>query len=251
MHPKILLPAITLLTLFSCKKESSTEGNAPPVTGTVVLNFHHIVKDKVLNFTDTYSNDHGEQYTVEGFKYYVHDIQLITNKNEPVAVSSDYFLVDESKTASKTITLAAPVNTYSAVSWLLGVDSARNVSGAQTGALDPANGMFWTWTSGYIMAKLEGHSPASPLSQQVFTYHVGGFKMPHVTYRTITVPLHDDINVMKDTTITIGLNADINNWFSRVHAIRIASDPACHSPGQLANDIADNYEGMFSLKEIF
>lgn len=251
MPNKICFLAIFLLPLFSCQKEASTEGTAPPVTGTIVLNFHHIVKDKVLNFTDTYVNDHGEQYTVDGFKYYVHDIQFINDKNEAVPVSSDYFLVDETKPGTKTITLAVPVNKYTAVSWLLGVDSTRNVSGAQTGTLDPTNGMFWTWASGYIMAKLEGHSPASTLSGQVFTYHVGGYKHPYATYRNITVPLHQDITVTKDTSITIGVNADIDHWFSRVHNIRIASEPACHSPGQLASEIADNYEGMFSVKEIF
>jgi hypothetical protein len=47
------------------------------------------------------------------------------------------------------------------IRFLLGVDSARNVSGIQTGALDPARGMFWTWNSGYVMAKIEGSSPSA------------------------------------------------------------------------------------------
>ncbi|WP_316930094.1 MbnP family protein, partial [Hymenobacter sp. IS2118] len=38
-----------------------------------------------------------------------------------------------------------PVGDYQSVSFTVGVDSARNVAGAQTGALDPNNGMFWTW----------------------------------------------------------------------------------------------------------
>ena len=37
----------------------------------------------------------------------------------------------------------------------LGVDSLRNVTGVQTGALDPAMDMYWTWNTGYVMAKLE------------------------------------------------------------------------------------------------
>ena len=52
-----------------------------------------------------------------------------------------------------------PAGNYNSLSFLLGVDSMHNVSGAQTGALDPANDMFWTWNSGYVMAKMEGASP--------------------------------------------------------------------------------------------
>jgi len=56
----------------------------------------------------------------------------------------------------------------------MGVDSLRNVSGAQTGALSTANGMFWDWNSGYIMLKAEGMSPNS--TSKNFVFHLGGFK---------------------------------------------------------------------------
>jgi hypothetical protein len=247
----IKLPfSVILLSLFvaACQKEVN---NDEPATGKIVLSFHHMVRDQVLNFTDNYVNDLGEQYTVNGFKYYVHDIRLLNDNNELVPVSEEYFLVDEEDTASKTITLTVPEDKYTSITWLLGVDSTRNVSGAQTGTLDPVKGMFWTWASGYIMAKLEGHSPVSTLSGQVFTYHVGGYKTPYITFRNIALPFSQNITVAKDTLITISVNAEINTWFSRVHDISIATSPACHSPGQLANDIADNYEGMFTIKEIF
>jgi hypothetical protein len=236
------------LLVAACKKENSAEGAA---RGDLILYFNHVVNDQILNFGDDYTTDQGEPYTVSSFKYYIHDIKLLNDKNETVSLSADYFLVDEENSGSKRITLKVPENKYKSISWLLGVDSARNVSGAQTGALDPVNGMFWTWNSGYVMAKLEGHSPVSTLSGQIFTYHVGGYKTPHITFREITLPFAQHMTVAKDTTITISIKADINTWFSRVHTISIASNPACHSPGQLANDIADNYEGMFSVREIY
>jgi hypothetical protein len=63
-----------------------------------------------------------------------------------------------------------PAGTYTGMYLTMGVDSARNVSGAQEGALDPANGMFWSWTSGYIMIKAEGLSPQGAGGS--FTYHL-------------------------------------------------------------------------------
>ena len=38
----------------------------------------------------------------------------------------------------------------------LGVDSVLNYNGVHEGALDPINGMYWTWQTGYIHCKLEG-----------------------------------------------------------------------------------------------
>lgn len=233
----------------ACRKESSNEVEQED-TGNVTLAFSHDVRGMPLNFTDEFTNDYGEEYTVNRFKYYIHDISLI-NDTTAISISPEYYLVNEEVAASKKISLSTPVRTYQGISFLLGVDSVRNVSGAQTGALDPAHGMFWTWASGYITAKLEGHSPASTLSGQLFTYHVGGYKLPHVSYRRITLPFSENMIVAKDTAITVAIAADINTWFSRIHPIRIGTNPACHSPGQLANDIADNYEGMFSIKEIY
>jgi hypothetical protein len=67
----------------------------------------------------------------------------------------------------------------------LGVDSIRNVSGIQTGALDPLKGMFWTWNSGYVMAKLEGSSESSNSAGNRFTYHIGGFRPGMNVLKTI------------------------------------------------------------------
>jgi hypothetical protein len=245
---KLIIGIAIVVTAMSCQKEAKDNLDEK---GQLVLQFSHYAKDEVLNFTDDYVNAHGESYTVDGFRYYVHDIKLVNDKNETVVASADYYLVNEELSDSKTIAVDVPAGKYKSITWLLGVDSARNVSGAQTGALDPGLGMFWTWTSGYIMAKLEGHSPASTMGGQAFTYHVGGFKVPYVTARTISLPFSQDVALEANTSITVAVKADIDTWFSRVHPISIATTPACHSPGQLANDLADNYAGMFSIKEVF
>jgi hypothetical protein len=44
--------------------------------------------------------------------------------------------------------LNTSLKNITAIKFLLGVDSLKNVSGIQTGALDPAKGMFWTWNTG-------------------------------------------------------------------------------------------------------
>ena len=129
------------------------------------------------------------------------------------------------------------------------MDSADNVSGAQAGALDPVNGMFWTWTTGYVMAKLEGTSPfVTGSATNEFSYHVGGFKEPYSAIKTITLPV--SVFMKKDTSITISIDADINTWFSHASPLKLSETPACHAPGELARKIADNYEGMFYITAV-
>jgi hypothetical protein len=129
---------------------------------------------------------------------------------------------------------------------LLGVDSIKNVSGTQTGALDPLQGMFWTWNTGYIMAKLEGTSPEAATAGHRFTYHIGGFRKGMETARKISLPFHQTVAQVKN----LHIQADINQWFMGKSILRISETPVCHSPGILAVRIADNYSRQFSLISI-
>ncbi len=62
-----------------------------------------------------------------------------------------------------------------------GLDSATQVSGETSGALDPALGMYWAWNTGYIQCKLEGVSPASGGKNGQFEFHLGGYRNPYPT----------------------------------------------------------------------
>ena len=63
------------------------------------------------------------------------------------------------------------------ISLLFGIDSAIQVGGVGTGALDPARGMYWTWQTGYVQWKMKGairvDGAESPLE-----LHLGGFDGP-------------------------------------------------------------------------
>jgi hypothetical protein len=61
-----------------------------------------------------------------------------------------------------------------------GTDSTTNVKGALGGDLDPMNGMYWTWQSGYINYKLEGAMETNGRSMP-FEFHLGGYRLPYAT----------------------------------------------------------------------
>lgn len=182
-----------------------------------------------LNGTDT--------LVINRFKYYISHIQLTHSTGKIIVPENQYYLIDMADEKSTVILLSVPEGSYTGIQFLLGVDSIRNVSGVQTGALDPLHGMFWTWNSGYIMAKLEGTASSSMIAGKQFTYHIGGFRKHQNTIRLIQL----QSSAFSDTITII---ADAAQW---LNGINIAKEPVCHSPGALAVRFADNYSKMFSI----
>lgn len=210
----------------------------------LTLVFNHTIANKKLVLGTLTINPLGESLTIQKFRYYVSNFSVTNEKGEISKLPIQYFLIDEAVESSKRIVLTIPDMPISAISYLLGVDSLQNVSGVQTGSLDPLHGMYWTWNSGYIMAKLEGESPMSTSVGHRFTYHIGGYKEGMKTAKSIKLILAGKSKAIHE----IQINGNIDLWFKSKTEISIASTPVCHSPGNLAMKIADNYCAMFSIK---
>lgn len=202
----------------------------------------------VLN--TTYTNPFGEPINITNFKYYISNIRLVTSTNSEVKFANTYFLINQKEDTSLSIHLSTRGVQFKGIKFLIGVDSAHNVSGVQTGALDPANAMFWTWNTGYIMAKLEGTSPVSNEPLSAVTYHIGGFKTGENTVREISLDFPEPLILKENTSSEIVINADVMKWFNGVNPIQIATTAYCATPGDLAVSIADNYATMFNVTQI-
>ncbi|MCW3087887.1 MAG: hypothetical protein JWQ78_1273 [Sediminibacterium sp.] len=220
-----------------------TTGKEKPAGRKLVLQLQHTVGGEILSLGNTYTNCLGEHITIEKFKYYLSNFSVTDDKGRTTRLPVQYFLVNEDDSLSKTISLAVPAGNIRSIRFLMGVDSMRNVSGVQTGALDPLNGMFWTWNSGYIMAKLEGSSEESALPNHYFMFHVGGFRKGQNTARLITLDLPPEQKAAKELSI----RAEINQWFCSKSEIRISETPISHTPGAFAVQVANNYSTMFSI----
>jgi hypothetical protein len=235
-----------LLGLFSCQKGVNYQFPANPVE----INIQHNVGDQPLAFNVPYQTLKGEDFTVTTFKYYISNIALYDGAGHTYSLPNEYFLVDQDKPDSRTIRFQTDGETFAGLRFMIGVDSIRNVSGAQTGALDPALEMFWTWNSGYIMAKLEGTSSLSNLPNHRIEYHIGGYAGPDKATRIITLPFGQIYHANPKSTFTIHLTANLLAWFSSVNDLRIQTTPACTTPGPLAHAYADNYSHLFSITSL-
>jgi chorismate-pyruvate lyase len=90
----------------------------------------------------------GDTMNFTKFKYYVSNLKLKKADGTWWVHPESYFLVDAADAASTTLSLGTlPVGEYTEMEYTLGVDSTRNVSGAQSGALAPSD-MFWNWNTG-------------------------------------------------------------------------------------------------------
>ncbi|MGN6494898.1 MAG: MbnP family protein [Agriterribacter sp.] len=239
---KLHFSAMAIAYMFNSVAQTKPPGN-------ITLQFHHVAGSRVLELDSTYQNSFGERFTVSKFKYYVSNIEFSdTIHHTNHFLKNSYFLINEAKPDSKLILLNVPAGTYQKISFLLGVDSAKNVNGAQTGALDPLNDMFWTWKSGYVMAKLEGRSPASTLQRRMFEYHIGGYSGAHNVLGRVSLVLPHAVEITKGKSSKIQLQADVNKWFDGAHALSITQHSACTSAGMLARQFSENYLRMFTLQ---
>lgn len=217
---------------------------------TVKIIFNNVVKNNPIVLYDSiYTNPFDEKYTINKFRYYISNVSL-RNSSKDFLQKNHSYLIDEKNPQSLNISFSVPPGNYSSVAFLLGVDSLHNVSGAQDGALDPTNDMFWTWNTGYVMAKLEGNSPSSALVNNKYEFHIGGFSGKYNVLKNICLNFQGEVNFASGKTIEIHINVDVDYWWQNPNVIRISEMAAVNAPGKLALKLSDNYAKMFHLKKI-
>lgn len=214
----------------------------------LAVHFHHYVGDEILQFDSLkYKNALGQLYGITKFKYYIGDIRMKRANGSTVALGHTYFLVDEEEETSKKISLDLPAGDYTGIDFIIGVDSIHNCSGAQSGALDPINGMFWTWNTGYIFLKLEGKSSHSTAPGHIFEYHIGGYNGASNSIRRVTLDFKDPILVSGEKELRI--KVDAAEILKTPTAIDFSKMPSVTEPFNAAV-IANNYIDMFSILQI-
>lgn len=241
------LLAGALLTASCRKRPDPLPPSAPPQ---LKLQFENRMDGQPLKLKQNYLNAHGDTFYITSYKYYISNIKLIGENGSIYLEPESYHLIDEKKEESKSITLPdVPIGRWNKIRFLIGVDSARNVSGAQTGALDPLNGMFWTWNTGYIMAALEGSSPQAGIYPNNLGFHLGGFSGPRGVLKWIELPLPSPIQNDSGIINTIVIQSEISEWFKTPNTIDFSDISTVSSPGTAAHMIADNYADMFTIKK--
>jgi hypothetical protein len=144
---------------------------------------------------------------VQNLKAYIGNLKAVKNSGALVGFDATYHLVDYNNPASlqwKFIVNEIPEQ----LQFNLGVDSLTNAEGVHGGALDPSNGMYWSWQSGYIQFKFEGN-----WNGKEYSLHLGGFESANFSSREhrhpitprIALPSVNTKAAVKSTTLYIDL----------------------------------------------
>jgi hypothetical protein len=203
--------------------------------------------------TKEYTNAAGETFNVTTHKYFVSNFALLKEgSSTPTILEPTYFLVDAAE--PRTLSIARiPEGTYTKISFMIGVDSLRNVSGLQEGDLDPAGrakGMYWDWNAGYIQAKMEGRSPQSNLVDSSLFFHIGGFSGQYNPLRMVTLELPAAMVVAPNKAPLLQIQSDLGSWFAGPPAIRFQDKGQIMAPGKESVSIANSYANGFKVVQV-
>lgn len=257
--PLNLFLLLCSLFIFSfCKKDKKTNTLPEPTPeanlASVVLEFQPKVDTFNLVFNKNYVNAKGDTFSVTKFKYFISNIVLTKADNTTYTEVESFHLVQHTSNASASFILNnVPFATYKSISFRVGIDSIRNVSGVQSGDLDPANSsdMYWNWSSGYIFVKLEGSSPKSGATNKRFEYHIGGYGGVNRTQRDFSFNFGAETLVAGSTSKPIlKFKTNVNEIFQKPNVIDLSKSFNILGPGANAKMIADNYADMISFDKL-
>jgi hypothetical protein len=236
MKNTLYLGLFLLLIASSCKKDDTPEATV----GSLTLKFQN------LWGTDTFHLDSSYVHPITldtmkftTYNYYISNFKLQTTSGNWVSIPNAYMLIKQGTPGSESMQFAnVPAGEYQAISILFGVDSLHNVSGAQSGVLAPSEGMFWSWNTGYIMAKSEGLSPQS--SSGEFAFHLGGFSGTYsVIHERIFSFNGNTLKITSSSAPKIQMNANVAAMFDQTPGL--ATSFNVQSVGTKSKSMAESF----------
>jgi hypothetical protein len=206
---------------------------------TLLIHLQPWFQGHALSLEEENSAEHTGSLHIKTLRFYLSNFSLMKSGEQVWKEQNSYHLVDASEKSSMDISLDIPVGIdFDSIEFQLGIDSLTHVSGAMGGDLDPTNGMYWAWNSGYIHFKLEGTSPECPTRKHAFQFHLGGYLPPFAAVQTIRLMAENGGKL----NINLNLSAFIDTLdLSREHTIM--------SPGEKAQQLSRIAATLFYVDE--
>lgn len=240
-----------LLFAVGCRKDQPVQPSvSAPVKSSelpeLILEFYAHADGKELKRDSVYKTPFGDHFTVTLFNYYISIVQLI--KNDSVFSEPESYHLISHLDGNTSFTISGiPPGDYKELSFLVGVDSARNVSGAQSGALDPLYNMFWDWNTGYIFYKLEGWYRSISSAENNYGIHVGGFSGRFNALQTIKLPC--DIKLKNGDKLHLVLGANVSELFRTPHQLDFDTYSQQIQENDMMQRFSQNYSDMFTVQK--
>ncbi len=208
------------------------------------INIQFNFADSKIELNEKYVSKKNDTLTIESIKFYLSNIVLNYKDNSSFKEANSYHLVDIEKSESQTFSIKNDAKKeIESLTFSIGIDSTASVSGALSGDLDPSNGMYWAWQSGYINMKIEGKSSSCITRKNAFHFHVGGYLEPYYAIRTIEINFNDNNNFNDKNQISLVI--DLAKLFNE---IKLSETNSIMIPGKEAMKIADLSTKIFTVE---
>jgi len=178
------------------------------MSGQVAIVFRPMYGKQAVKWHDTvYASHQAGLIKFEKMKLYISAITFFEDDKMTWSEADSFHLLDSEIPGSFRLQMPfLPVGRKKTLRFNIGIDSLTNVSGAMGGDLDPINGMYWAWHSGYINLKLEGTCSACTSPKREFQFHLGGYQWPFNTLQS------SELQVSNSGDIEIGI--DLESFFN-------------------------------------
>jgi len=247
-----LMFAVLVLITTACKKDTivTPVEDLPTVAPSLNINFKALANNSVLvPNSKWYTNVSQDSFTVTKFNYYISNIKLTRSDGTVFTEPESYHLIRHVEGSTSFTINNLPEGNYTAMEFLIGVDSLRNVSGAQTGALDVANVMFWDWNTGYIFFKLEGNYRSSVTHGQDYTIHIGGFSGKYSCLQKCKLSFANPVVAQANKQSGLYINSHVDEIFKSPTTLSF-DDYYASINLPMFQSISLNYKDMFVVDRI-
>ncbi|TNE80009.1 MAG: hypothetical protein EP332_08930 [Bacteroidetes bacterium] len=205
-------------------------------------------EDLVLN--QMYLNANGDSVSFSEVRYWLSNIELVREDGSVWAEPNSYRLIERSALNKREeIMLEVPNGNYKAIRYSIGVDADHNSSlDSVKGELSPNVGMSWTWATGYIFFKSEGHfyNP-NTMQRELWQYHIG----MNANYKQVDLAFPAPVNLTGEKELHMHAVLHTLDLFSQPNVLHPIDNPVLKMmPADKTADAAENYSSAFELHHL-
>ena len=147
--------------------------------------------NKDLELEQVYLTENKDSISFSTLKMYFSDFRFREKLSGGITEIDTLIFYDLADSSTHVFFKNLEISNYDDVSFTLGLDSSKNVSGELENAYDPLLAMYWAWNTGYVNLKLAGKSNLILTKTHDFEFHLGGYRYPLATAQNIKVDLND------------------------------------------------------------
>ena len=220
----------------------SIQLNAQKTSDSLYLNIDVLFDAQPIQYDTNYISNTKDTLSFTTIKFYLSSFEFYFTDNSVYKEKESYHLIDLESLKSQQLSFPKSIfknKKLKSMQFNIGVDSLMSVSGAMKGELDPTNGMYWAWQSGYINMKIEGKSNSCATRKNKFQFHIGGYLKPNYAMRSV------NLNFKENNKNQINLGMDLGKLFSE---IQLKETNTIMIPGNDAMKLADLSTQMFFIK---